>query len=159
MDLATLLDREAIRDLRHAYSAHIDAREFDRLEALFAEDAVCEFSAEFGGDWVGRAAIGANYRQVMQAFGSPFDMLHIVTNSWITLTGPDSAHARWYLLDVLNRQHPETQVTSPGGHASPFFCTGIYEDDYVRRDGTWKFARIKLHMLWPQSDFSGLKHP
>lgn len=65
MELQEFLEKESIRELRFRYSACIDGQDYDQLATLFAEDAVCEFGREFGGDWVGRETIAANYRQVM----------------------------------------------------------------------------------------------
>lgn len=38
MKLEEFLEKESIRKLRYAYSARLDARDFDKLAALFAPD-------------------------------------------------------------------------------------------------------------------------
>lgn len=159
MDLETLLNKQEITELRLGYAAHIDRRDFDSLEALFTEDAVCDFGPSFGAPWVGRSQIRANYESVMASAGGEFDALHVVTNPWITLDGADTAHGRWYLLDLLTRQKPVTGMETPGGHANPLLFLGIYEDDYRRVDGVWKIAHVRLHILWPQREYQGLAYP
>ncbi|WP_070152475.1 nuclear transport factor 2 family protein [Sphingobium phenoxybenzoativorans] len=159
MDIETLLAKHEIMDLRLGYAAHLDARDYDSFMDLFTEDAVCEFGPEYGGDWVGRAQIRERYEEVMLSAGGAFDAIHVVTNPWITLTGPDTAHGRWYLLDCLTRQMPVTGLHTQGGHNNPLLYLGIYEDDYRREAGKWRIARTRLHFLWPERKFEALAHP
>lgn len=155
MTLDELLAREEIRSLRTEYSAHFDAHEIDALAALFTEDAVCEFGPY--GEWRGRAAIRENYAKVIGAIGAPFDTLHVATNPFIRVTSPTTAVARWYLVDLLARQQPGL-FESKGGHDHPLLYLGIYEDDYRKVDGRWRIAHVKLHFLWPDKAYSGLRH-
>lgn len=154
MTFEELNDREAIKDLRHAYSMHYDSRDVDALVELFAEDAICHFDESFGGDWVGRETIARNFAQWM-ATGEAFDTIHAVTNPFIELTGPDSAKGRWYLLDYLTRQGDNPVLKTRGGHDDPLFLIGLYEDRYRKVDGEWKFARTRLSSLWPTRDYPG----
>ena len=157
MTIDELLDIEAIKHLRQGYSAYLDAQDLDNLVDLFTEDAVCEYPEAYGGDWVGRETIRANFAAIMPAIGEPFDAVHIVTNPWIRLTGQGTATGRWYLLDVLTRQKAGTgQMTTSGGHDNPLLWVGVYEDEYRKVDGDWKFSRTKLHTLWPERAFDGL---
>ncbi len=149
MDIEELLAREEIKNLRMGYAAHLDSQRYDKLAELFTEDGVCVFGPEFGGDWIGRDTIRAQYETVMKAAGGPFDSVHIITNPWITITGPDTAHGRWYLLDWLTRQKPVTEMETRGGHANPLLYLAVYEDDYRKENGAWKIARTQLHFLWP----------
>jgi len=154
-----LLAYEEIRRLRAAYSAHLDAQDLERLVELFCDDAVCAYPEEFGGDWVGRESIRDNFAAVMPAIGSPFDAVHVVTNPWIELTGEDTATGRWYLLDLLTRQQAGTgRMTTRSGHDVPLLYLGVYEDEYRKVGGAWKFARIVLHTLWPDRVYEALEH-
>lgn len=145
--LDELLAIEEIKNLRHAYSAYFDSQDFDGLASIFAEDAVCEFAEEYGGDWVGRETIRANYAAVAEQVGAPYSAIHAVTNPWIELTGEDSAKGRWYLIEFLTQQG---QMTTRGGHDNPLFYLGIYQDEYTKVDGTWFISRVKLEFLWPE---------
>lgn len=138
---------EEIKDLRLAYSAYFDSQDIEKLGSIFAEDAVCEFDEEYGGDWVGRETIKKNYAAVAEQLGAPYNAIHAVTNPWIELTGPDTAKGRWYLLDILTKQG---QLTSQGGHANPLLYVGVYEDEYRKIDGTWLISRVRLSFLWPE---------
>jgi hypothetical protein len=158
MTVDELLALEEIRNLRHAYSAAFDARDIDAFVALFTEDAVCDVGPEYG-TWVGLDAIRANHLALMRLAGEPFDDLLVATNPWIRLTGPTTAHGRWYLLDLLTRQKPVTGMASIGGHDNPLFYLAVYEDDYRKVNGVWKIAYCKLNFLWPKRAWTGLRHP
>ena len=152
-----LLKIEEIKNLRLAYSAYFDTNNLDALADLFCEDAVCDFGPEWG-SWTGRETIRTSYAAAMKQTGTVFDSLHVVTNPWITLTGPTTAHGRWYLLDLLTRQKPLTELATRGGHDNPLLYLAIYEDDYRKVGDTWKFAHCQLHFLWPERTFKALKH-
>lgn len=142
-----LLAIEEIKDLRLAYSAYFDSQDIEKLGSIFTEDAVCEFDEQYGGDWVGRETIRANYAAVAEQVGAPYNAIHAATNPWIELTGPDTAKGRWYLIEYLTRQGA---LTSPGGHDNPLFYLGIYQDEYRKVDGKWLISRVRLEFLWPE---------
>ena len=152
-----LIDIEQIKNVRQAYSAHFDTHNVEALAALFTEDAVCEFGGGYG-TWVGRDEIRNNYVKALADIGEPFDAIHIVTNPWITLVDRINAHGRWYLLDLLTRQWPQTNLTTRGRHDNPLLFLGIYEDDYRKIDGQWLIAYTKLHFLWPARTYTALRH-
>ncbi|MBI1179784.1 MAG: nuclear transport factor 2 family protein [Alphaproteobacteria bacterium] len=142
-----LLALEEIRTLRHLYSHYYDGGEVDRLANLFTEDAVCEFGPGYGGDWVGREAIHANYRHFMSRYGGAFNVMHAVTNPAIVLTSGDRATGRWYLLDLRVAE----------GTENPLILFGIYDDEYRKRDGRWLIHRTRLHFLWPKRDMGAFR--
>lgn len=150
MTVEELLEIEQIRTLRNAYSACIDSKDVAGLADLFCDDAICEFPERFGGRCVGRDAIVSNLAERMNADGEPLDAVHVVTNPWITLTGPDTAQGRCYLIDLLDRQRTGTArpTTRGGDNNNPLLSLGMYEDDYRKIDGAWKFASIRLPYFW-----------
>lgn len=158
MTVDELIAIEEIKNLRHDYCAAFDALDIDALVALFTEDAVCDFGADYG-TWVGRDTIRTNYLASMKDVGAPFNSLHIVTNPVIRLVSPTEAHGRWYLIDLLTRQKPETAMATRGGHDNPLLWLAIYEDDYRKLSGVWKIAYCKLSFLWPSRSYTGLRHP
>lgn len=158
MTLDELLTIEEIRNLRIGYAAHFDAHELDALMELFTDDAVCEFGAGYG-NWKGRDEIRTNYKGAMEHIGKPFDAIHVITNPWIKVTGPTTAVGRWYLTDCAIRQAPITGLTTRGGHDNPLLYLGIYEDEYRKVNGKWLISHVKLHFLWPDFAFEGLRHP
>ncbi len=139
MNVDQLLAIEEIRRLRILYSHHYDGQDLDALVDLFTDDAVCEFGAHFGGDWVGKGQIRENFGKWSLGEGEPFEIMHAVANHWVELTGPDTARGRSYLLDL------RTKV----GVENPLVLFGIYDDDYKQVDGAWKFHRTRIDFLWP----------
>jgi len=142
MTIEDLLDIEKIKTTRHLYSHYYDGGEVDKLAALFTEDAVCEFGPNYGGDWVGRDAIHANYRKFIARYGGIFNVMHAVTNPWITLKEPGRAIGRWYLLDL------RTAV----GTENPLILFGIYDDEYKKQGDEWLIHRTRIQFLWPSRD-------
>lgn len=149
MTLEELLAREEIKQLRLGYATYLDRHDFAALADLFTEDAVCEFGEQYGGDWVGRDVIRANYEREMAKVGTFYDSMHVVTNPWIEFTGPDSAQARWYLIDLITRQQDKAEITTRGGHDNPLLYLAFYEDQCRREGNRWRIARTRLHFLWP----------
>ena len=126
MTIDELLAIEEIRNLRLEYSACFDHQDLDALVALFTDDAICDFGSY--GVWNGRDTIRRNYQQNMAHVGSEFDSIHVVTNPLIKLTGPATAHGRWYLLDLLTRQKP----------GSSRFCRAIARGQSDARRCRWR---------------------
>jgi hypothetical protein len=143
--LDELLDTEAIRKLRVLYSHYFDGKRLDELVDLFTEDAVCEFGADYGGDWVGKASIRANYAQYLKAEGPEFGVLHAVTNHAVRLIDPTTAHGRSYLLDLRTTE----------GVENPLILFGLYDDLYKKSGGQWKIHRTRIDFLWPKRRYTG----
>ena len=145
--LEELIEIESIKELRSLYSHYFDGKEVDKLAALFTEDAVCEFGPSFGGDWVGRGEIRENYAKFAEAEGPEYGVLHAVTNPWIRLVDADTAHGRWYLLDLRTTE----------GVENPLILFGIYDDLYKKVAGEWKIHRTRIDFLWPKREFTGIR--
>jgi uncharacterized protein (TIGR02246 family) len=122
-------DREAINALFMAYRKCLDEKDFSGYASLFAADG--EFVAA-GGTAKGRAGIeelvdGMRGSLLTAVAG---DDLHIVVNPEIVVDG-DRATARSTWIYLVR-----------GADAEPTLCkVGHYEDDLVREDGAWRFAR------------------
>jgi len=127
--LRRLEDREAIHALFMRYRQCLDEKDFSGYAALFAEDG--EFVA-LGGTAKGREGIeelvdGMRGNLLTAAVG---DDLHIVVNPEIRVDG-DRATARSTWIYVVR-----------GDDDEPTLCkVGHYEDELVREDGEWRFAR------------------
>jgi uncharacterized protein (TIGR02246 family) len=132
-----LEDREAISALFMRYRHCLDEKDFSGYAALFARDG--EFVAA-GGSASGREQIeqlvdGMRGSLLTVAAG---DDLHIVVNPDIELDG-DRATARSTWIYVVRDDE--------GG---PSLCkVGHYEDDLVREEGEWRFARRFAPMDMP----------
>ena len=140
-----LVEIEAIKNVRHLYSHYFDGKEIAALADLFTEDAVCEFGPAYGGDWEGREQIRENFAKYAEQEGPPYGVLHAVTNPWIRLIDAETAHGRWYLLDLNTSE----------GTENPLILFGIYDDVYNKRDGRWRIHRTRIDFLWPRREYYG----
>jgi 3-phenylpropionate/cinnamic acid dioxygenase small subunit len=128
-----LYAREQLRELRYAYAHHLDAGEWDAWGSLFAPEARFEVHRPVppgDGPWTvrGREAItefGAS--AIADAFEYSAHMMH---NPRLAVDD-DAATGRWY-FDVF--------AAKPNGHVN--WHQGIYEDDYRRVDGEWRFESV-----------------
>ena len=148
MTLEELLEKETIKEIRIKYSHYFDGKMVDDLADLFCADAVCEFGPDYGGDWVGKEAIRANFARYAEREGPPFGVLHAVTNPLITLIDATTASGRWYLHD-LNTQE---------GVDNPLILYGIYDDVYKKVFGKWLIQRTKIDFLWPKRQYTGFRN-
>lgn len=137
-----LIEIEEIKNLRNLYSHYYDGQKVDDLVALFTDDAVCEFGPQFGGDWVGKAQIRENYTKWAFEEGLPHAVMHAVTNPWVRLIDEETAHGRWYLLDLNTTE----------GAENPLILFGIYDDVYKKVAGRWLIHRTRIDFLWPRRE-------
>ena len=148
MTIEELLEIEAIKQVRYLYSHYYDGNRLDDLISLFTDDAVCEFGANFGGDWVGKEQIRAHYDEFLYGSGrAVHSQMHAVTNPWIRLLSDDEAMGRWYQLNLNVAE----------GAENPLTLFGIYDDVYRKVDGEWKIHRSRIDFLWPKRTFYGLR--
>ncbi|HJP41043.1 MAG TPA: nuclear transport factor 2 family protein [Dehalococcoidia bacterium] len=139
-----LVEIEEIKNLRHLYSHYYDGQRVEKLVDLFTDDAVCEFGPQFGGDWVGKAKIHENYAKFSLEEGKPHEVLHAVTNPWIRLIDGETAHGRWYLLDLRTAE----------GAENPLILFGVYDDVYKKVNGRWLIHKTRIDFLWPRREVS-----
>lgn len=140
-----LVELEAIKNLRHLYCHYFDGQQVEQLADLFTEEAVCEFGPNYGGDWVGKEQIRANFATYAEAEGDIHEVMHAVTNPWIRFIDDNTANGRWYLLDLRTAE----------GTENPLILFGIYDDVYKKVDGRWLIDRTRIDFLWPKRDYHG----
>jgi len=125
-----LLDIEAIKQLKARYCYCVDASDWDALEQLWTEDALCDFG--FFGRYEGRAQImGTLFRQ-LSANAATFNA-HMVHNPLIDIAS-DAAKASWYL----------TAQTIIQPHNQAVWVMGIYHDEYRRVNDAWQISASKF---------------
>lgn len=122
-------DRLAIRELIDAYSDAVFRRDAAAWGDTWAEDAVWEVAGERR---EGRAAIVALWQALMANY--PFAAMYW-SGGGVSVEGVN-ASGRWYALEILKQ----------ADGADAFVC-GCYEDEYVRTDGAWRFARRAYTIL------------
>jgi hypothetical protein len=129
-------DRAEIEDLMARYLFAIDSSDWDAYVETFAPDGELTFAS---GTSKGRDAIRAAVTRFAEgigkfyhtADGKPAKLRHIVLQSVIRVEG-DHAWARTQWLEMAN--HGEGDQPKIGTY-------GIYEDEMVKLDGKWFFAK------------------
>ena len=122
-------DKDAIRETMARYAQALDACLFADVAALFAEDG--EWMTDYGSA-KGRAEIAALLDGIVPKPGEGPQRKHYITNIIVTLEG-DRARA---VSDYLVVRESEQGLLPVMG--------GTYKDTFVKRGGTWLFARKEL---------------
>jgi hypothetical protein len=129
-----------IQDVISRYSVHIDAGEFDRLQILFAEDAVFDITPDpifmkvpVKGAKAIREALEARYRVVVKEA----QRRHVMTNTIFDELGADHAATRTFL----------TVLSVPNGAGGiELRGTGVYNDKFALINGAWQIRERFLVM-------------
>jgi uncharacterized protein (TIGR02246 family) len=133
-------DRAEIHHLLVDYGRTLDARDFDGFAALFAHDGVYVAGGSGATPLSGEQAGEAMRRTFAEnALGFAEPNYHLFFNETVAFTGPDSASAGSQSLYMV-----------PGeGGAPRAAMMAQYDDQLVREDGHWKFARRVVHGQMP----------
>jgi hypothetical protein len=131
-----LLDIEAIKQLKARYFRLMDTKRWDEWGAVFARDAVME---------VPDADVSVQGRdEIVHGVSAALEGTRTVHHGHmpeIELTGPDTARGTWAMFDYVEWPSGEdgTRVGLNG--------FGHYLEEYVREDGEWRIARLRLERL------------
>jgi uncharacterized protein (TIGR02246 family) len=124
-----LQERQAIVDLVTRFGFAIDAKDWEAVGALFAEDAV--MAIPVGDPFAGRTAIVAILRAALDHCGPTH---HLFSNHLAEIDG-DRATARCYV---------RIYHAGGGDMADKFEETlGTFQLELRRHDGTWRFTRFE----------------
>jgi hypothetical protein len=127
----------AVKKLQRAFGYYVDRGLWGEAADLFAADGTIEMGID--GVYVGKARI-KEYLQRLH--GGHEGLIYGQLNEWVTLQPAvfvardgRSATARWRDLGMLGqyKQHAEWR-------------DGIYENTYVKEDGTWKIRSLHLYV-------------
>jgi hypothetical protein len=136
--VARLEDRFAINDLVVSYATLLDDAQWDALGELFALKGVF---ASVNTTTSGRAAIIENFKVKHAPFTATWHDPHGIVVDLI-----DHDHARGTVIGYAELGQPGLTLS-----------TSIrYQDDYLREEGEWRFAKRKVLSLYsmPLSDLA-----
>ena len=147
-------DRAEIEDLMARYLFAIDYADWDAYVATFAPDGELTFAS---GTSKGREAIRTAVTRFAEgigrfyhtADGKPAKLRHIILQSVVRVEG-DRAWARTQWLEMAN--HGEGDQPKIGTY-------GEYEDELVKLDGHWLFAKRNVLNEFIPSRSSGPGNP
>ncbi len=133
--IQVLEDIEAIKKLKATYCRLCDAglndeRNLRELLSHFDENARVDFGLGEASIFEGQAGLETFLGKVVP--GAVSLCMHMVHNPGIAVNG-DTATGEWYY------EAPTTDAASNRAQ----WMAGTYFEQYVRRDGAWKFASIR----------------
>lgn len=128
-----LLDREQLKELRAKYFRCLDLRDLEGFASVFTEDAVLEVPEV---DLVlnGREEIAT---KVLASVADAVSAHHGHTPE-LTFTGADTATGIWAMQDIV--EWPR----AASGERIGITGVGHYHDEYVRVNGQWRIAKVRL---------------
>jgi hypothetical protein len=124
-----LVDRAAMEELKARYFRCVDQRRFDELGDLFTADAQLDIAQTHA---EGRQTIVELIRTALDGVRT----VHHGSMPEFRFHDADTATAVWAMFDVVER--PGEPVRVGFGH---------YHEEYVRQDGAWRIARLRLERL------------
>lgn len=149
--MQALYERMLIRELQDRYAFAHDFGTPEEYASLFTDDGA--ISAGNGPPLVqGRDAIIAFAQRDRERYsGEPGPdgtissiMRHLITNSEIEITGPDTAVGKSFVTTIVQK----------GDIGPAILSVGRYEDHYVKQEGQWRIARRSIHMDFGDQDLA-----
>ena len=126
--------RLAIADVLYRYATALDARDWQLLEQVFAEDAVYAIGAY--GECAGPRAIGERLSQLLGAYDAT---QHLIGNAVIEVDG-----ARARSTSYVRAYHHWIEADGP----RTMEVGGVYRDELTRTPQGWRIARRVLDVVW-----------
>jgi hypothetical protein len=135
-ELGLVEDIKSIKRLQHAYAYYLSKGLADEIADLFSEQAPGAVEIGRQGVYVGRESIRDYFAHPSNAVGEGRLNNHIIAQG-IVHVAPDgrTAKGRWRLF-------AQEAVWQESDH----WGVGVYENDYVNEDGTWKIQHLRLHV-------------
>lgn len=136
--LQRLADRAAIVEAVDSVALLADLRDWDRLQALFADEVLVDYTSLRGGEpqRVSAAELVAGWRERLGGLDAT---QHVVANHLVEVAG-DEATCRAH---VLATHHLANRTGGPIWHLG-----GHYRYRLARRSGRWEITGTTLTVLW-----------
>ena len=142
--LQTVEDMIEIDKLQKIYGYYLDNRMHKEAYELFSENAE---SIEIADRGVFKGYEGVK-RFFMEYLGKENEIskpglfaFHMQHQGVVTVDpSGESARGRWYLVMIQARPYP------PGGPIRSVLGHGVYENEFIKENGTWKFKKMFMNL-------------
>ena len=141
-------DTEAIKKLQRAYSYYLQHWQEDEIMNLFSKRPDISLEVADSGLLKGQKGVKKffTYQDTFCANTAkpPKEFLHLLFPlAGIVDVDPDgkTAKGRWYGFGMIT-------VPPPEGKAQANLGCGIWENEYVKEDGKWKFKKINYNVVF-----------
>ena len=149
-------DIQAVRTLQFKYGYFMDKCLFAEIVELFCEDAELRF---MGGIFRGKAGARRLYGGSSGLNGPADGILfeHIIAQDVVDIA-PDGRTAYGRFRTFLQGGVHETKKDAPPQIPSQFWEAGIYENEYVKEGGVWKFKVFNYRVVYQANYETGWAH-
>jgi ketosteroid isomerase-like protein len=126
-------DEVAIRGLAYAFADAVNRGDAGAFEALWDDDGVWEIGAPLHSVAQGSTGIAAQFVKLWDSLEFFVQQVH---SGIVTIDG-DRATSRWSVQETGRRRD-----------SGPYNNHAFYEDEIVKRDGSWRFLRRNYRYVW-----------
>jgi hypothetical protein len=138
-DIEGLVAIEEIKNLKARYFRCMDTKDWAGFQAVFAPDAIADYTRE-GGDRSRSSATGAaNITKLVKDLVAPALTIHHGHMPEIELTSTITARGVWAMEDLI--WWPE------GSRRKTLHGFGHYHETYEKIDGRWLIKTLRLTRL------------
>lgn len=154
--ITKLEDIEAIKKLQRIYAYYVDSEGMrDEIVDLFSDNMESIEIADHG-VYLGKEGVKKMFKKILDGSNRPPELsLHLVMNHQAVIDidpGGKTAKGRWHGWMV--------GVRSIEGKYVQYWGHGVYENEYVKDDGKWKFSKLHFNMTFRTPYEEGwLKNP
>jgi hypothetical protein len=149
-------DIQAVRTLQFKYGYYMDKCLFAEIVDLFSEEAELRF---MGGIFRGKAGARRLYGGSSGLNGPAYGMLfeHLIVQDIVDIS-EDGRTAQGRFRTFMQGGVHETKKDAPAQIPKQFWEGGVYENEYIKEDGVWKFKLFNYRVVYQANYESGWAH-
>jgi len=149
-------DIQAVRTLQFKYGYYMDKCLFAEIVDLFSEEAELRF---MGGIFRGKAGARRLYGGSSGLNGPAYGMLfeHLIVQDIVDISA-DGRTAQGRFRTFMQGGVHETKKDAPPQIPKQFWEGGVYENEYVKEDGIWKFKLFNYRVVYQANYETGWAH-
>jgi len=140
-EIRQLKDIEEIKNLQKIYGFYLERWQYDDITDLFSDDPETSVEISNEGVYVGKKSIREFFSSL--AKNPPPEFLHVMMqiNGVVHIdAGGKMAKGRWYGFGCL--------ALPIQGVTIALFSNGVYEDEYIKENGKWKFKKLHWNRIF-----------